>query len=92
MRTLVTNLKTRVTLFWVLLMCITYASWELARGPLLADHHRAAVAVIVAAFVKVRIVVSEFMELRCAPFGVRLAVDAWAVTLCVALSVWYWRS
>jgi Prokaryotic Cytochrome C oxidase subunit IV len=82
-------LKTRVTLFWVLLMCITYASWELARGHVAAAGKRAAVAVIVAAMLKVRIVAFEFMEIRRAPFGVRRAVDAWAVTLCVALGVMY---
>jgi hypothetical protein len=85
-------LKSRITLSWVMLMCITYASWQLARGPLLAYHKAASVAVIVAAFIKVRVVTFEFMEIRRAPLGVRCALDLWAATLCVALSDWYWRS
>ena len=77
-------LKTRVTLVWLVLIVITGASVTLSRGwP--GGRHAAATVVLIAAFVKARIVAFEFMELRLAPRAVRWGVNLWLAAVCTAL-------
>jgi hypothetical protein len=86
-------LRHRLTVFWMLLLAATVVSVESVRG-WLADSGEtaAAMAVLVIAFIKVRIVGREFMELRRAPWAARLAFDAWVLVMCVALIFLYRRS
>ncbi|GAB3390389.1 cytochrome C oxidase subunit IV family protein [Amycolatopsis echigonensis] len=76
----------RVFLVWVVLVVATAASWWLG-----ADHPLAGVAghagsalVVVIAFVKVRYVGLDFMDLRSAPAPLRLAFTLWIVSAGVA--------
>ena len=80
-------LSSRITFFWCLLVAATVVSLELGHGYGLDNPQAASVAVIVVAFVKVRFVLLEFMEIRHAPVLMRVIGEAWIIAVCVAL-VW----
>lgn len=67
---------------WVVLAALTLISLEAAAlvGPVVM-----VVAVLLIAFVKVRIVVVHFMEVGHAPLVLRGILDGWIVVVCVAL-------
>ena len=76
---------------WLLLVSATALSWEFGHGfGFGAQHRYATVMVMIIAFVKVRIVFLEFMELRHAPALLRLAFEAWAMIVCACLLFLYW--
>lgn len=81
----------RTTLIWLLLMLATLLSWHLGHGAAPGDRDGgASAAILVIALVKARFVFLEFMELRGAPWPLRLAFEAWAVLVCLALIALYW--
>ena len=80
----------RITAVWLLLVVATLFSWESAHVG--RDHRLATGAVLVIAFIKVRFVGLEFMELRVAPLPLRLIFEAWVVLACAALLILYWLS
>ncbi|MBJ7338339.1 cytochrome C oxidase subunit IV family protein [Mycolicibacterium sp.] len=83
----------RTTLVWITLCAITIGSWWLAPG------HRGdsvavasvpiTVAVIVLGFIKGRLIIRTFMEVRAAPRWLRLSTDAWLVVLWMAILAIY---
>lgn len=84
--------RSRITWVWSALVALTVAAWILGHDVGLRDASFASVAVIVLAFVKVRLVALDFMELRHAPEGVRWAVEVWCVVVCAALcGLFWWR-
>ena len=56
-------LRSRITLVWFLLVAATALSWELGHGAGFDDVHYASVAIIIVAFIKVRFVILDFMEI-----------------------------
>lgn len=77
-------LGARTTRVWALLVAATLLSWEFGHG--IGLHGRAAsVAIIVVAFVKLRYVMLDFMELRAAPRVMRHAAEAWMLACCAVL-------
>jgi len=82
----------RTTSVWLALSAITLISWWIGsrRG-----HHEfrlnavVTLSVLLIAAIKVRIIMREFMEVRCAPNGLRYLTDAWLAVLFIALSVIY---
>jgi heme/copper-type cytochrome/quinol oxidase subunit 4 len=76
----------RLVLSWLALVAITLASFAWAegaswlRGPVVA-----ATVVVVLAFIKVRIVILDFMEVRTAPPALRLLLEVWVVAACGAI-------
>jgi hypothetical protein len=50
------------------------------------------VSIIAVAFVKVRLVILEFMEIRRAPLPMRLAGEVWILTLCATLITLFLRA
>lgn len=76
----------RVTLVWLALLAATFASSTLG-----LEHHgpsRLVAATLVAiAYVKLRLVVMHFMEVRAAPQALRLALEAYLVVTGTALIV-----
>jgi Prokaryotic Cytochrome C oxidase subunit IV len=81
----------KVTPLWIVLILATALSWEFGHG--LGFGNRtdyATVAVILIAFIKARFVVLDFMELRTAPWPLRLALEAWLVVVGGAIIVLYW--
>ena len=78
-------------LIWFLLIAATALSWEFGHGLGFGDrYHYATVAVIVIAFIKVRYVFLDFMELRTAPLPLRLMLEAWAIGVGGAIIFLYW--
>jgi hypothetical protein len=81
----------RITVAWLALVAATCLSWESAGGLAWTNDHRVLSAVVlVIAFVKVRVVMREFMDLREAPFPIRLFVDGWATLVCACLIAMHW--
>lgn len=83
-------LRNRITLVWLGLVLATCLSWETG-GDLagLGDVRSLGTAVLVIAFVKVRYIMLEFMELRHAPLAMRLFAESWAVLVCAAVVILY---
>lgn len=84
-------LRTRITLIWLLLVAATALSWEMGHGGGFDDVRHAGVAIIVVAFVKVRFVILDFMEIRNAPQFMRIICETWVVGICTMLVVLYWQ-
>ena len=77
-------IHTRTSLVWLILVVATMVALR-AGFDLPADLRLARVAVLGIAFIKVRIVLREFMELRAAPLPMRRVVDVWCIGVCGAL-------
>jgi hypothetical protein len=83
--------KNRITILWLLLMAATALSWESVRAfDIRGDFRYATTGVLIVAFVKVRFVGLDFMELRHAPLPLRIAFELWCVAVCALLIVLYW--
>ena len=83
-----------ITVAWLALSAITVIGWWLAPGH---SGGRAdpsvpiTVAVIVLGFVKCRVIIRWFMEVRSAPMWLRRSTDGWLVTLWLAvLAIYLW--
>ncbi len=70
-----------LTLWWLGLTVLTLISLEGAS----ALGRWSSAAVLVIAFLKVRIVVRQFMDVRTAPLPLRLVLDIWGAAICGAL-------
>jgi Prokaryotic Cytochrome C oxidase subunit IV len=81
----------RIGLVWFLLVAATAASWEMGHGVGFEDIRHASIAIIVVAFVKVRFVILDFMEIRHAPIWMRIVGETWCVVVCSVLVVLYWQ-
>jgi hypothetical protein len=81
--------RNRVTVVWLGLVAATGLSWESAHLDA-ADVRLLTSAVLVVAFVKVRYIGLEFMDLRHAPVALRFIFEAWVTVVCAALLVVYW--
>jgi hypothetical protein len=80
----------RITAVWLVLVAATLLSWESANAG--RAYRLAATAVLVIAFIKVRFVGLEFMELRNAPLPLRAIFEIWVALACLALLTLYWLS
>ena len=84
----------RSTLTWVLLMAATGLSLWLGTGHHIEDTDnlltRAWVGLIVIAFIKVRWILLDFMELRDAPVGLRAMFEVWVIAVGGALIAHNW--
>ena len=88
---MVSLLRTRVTLVWFLLVMATALSWGMGHGVGFDNVRHASVAIIAVAFIKVRFVILDFMEIRHAPLFMRIVGIIWVVVVCTALVVLYWH-
>lgn len=78
-------LWSRTTLIWFVLVAATALSWEVGHGFGLHGARQAGIAIIVVAFIKVRFVLLDFMEVRHAPLPMRAAAEVWVVGVCGVL-------
>jgi hypothetical protein len=83
-------LRSRITWVWCGLAAATALSWEMGHGYGFQDPRQAGVAILVVAFLKVRFVILDFMEIRHAPRAMRVIAEVWVVSLCTALVVLFW--
>jgi hypothetical protein len=82
--------KTRNAAVWLLLVVLTFCSWETT---VIAGGRRiAAITVLLLAFFKVRLIGLEFMELRTAPLPLRVAFEIWLIGTCTVLLALYWQA
>jgi len=85
------SLQSRVTGIWVGLLVATGLSWQFGHGFGFGEKfHYATAAILIITFVKIRFVFLDFMELRTAPWPLRMAFEVWAVSVCVILIGLYW--
>ena len=76
-----------ITYAWAVLTAITVASWWLSpghSGGVAAPNVAITVAVVVLGFVKGRLIIRYFMEVRTAPRWLRTSTDAWLAALWLA--------
>ena len=78
----------RTLVVWILMVGFTCATWVIGTGHMLTATAVTA-TVLAIAFVKVRFIGTDFMELRSAPRGLALAYDAYLVTVYAALLATY---
>lgn len=79
---------TRKAALWLVLVALTIVSLELFEGIAGENRQIAVAAVIVIAFIKVRIVGLDYMEIRSAPLLLRILFEIWVGTL-LLLIVFY---
>lgn len=86
-------IKNRITFVWLALLIATCLSWETGDNTLLELDHRVVSSIVLSiAFLKVRFVVLDFMELRHAPLSMRLLAEAWPLLIAIALIAYYWMT
>jgi Prokaryotic Cytochrome C oxidase subunit IV len=85
-RTTLRNIfRARFTVVWFLLIAATLVSWRLGSANGISNHRLATVAILVIAFIKVRFVGLDFMELRGAPRALRLVFAMYCLIVGSAL-------
>ena len=81
----------RITFVWMVLILATGLSWQFGHGFGFGDnYHYATAAILVIAFIKIRFVFLDFMELRTAPLPLRITFELWALIVCATLIGLYW--
>lgn len=80
-------LHPRATMTWLCLLGVTFVSWTLGHGVGIGDPHAAGAIIIAVTFVKVRLVIREFMEVRTAPPWLRFGTDGWLLLVGTVLLV-----
>lgn len=84
-------LRSRITVVWLALVLATCLSWETVGDfAWTRDYRILSTIVLGIAFVKVRYVMLEFMELRHAPLPMRLVAEAWCMVVFAAVAGFYW--
>jgi hypothetical protein len=84
-------LRTRAVAVWLILVVATIGSLTLFEAFRSAMMNRTVSTVIIAvAFIKARFVGLDFMELRRAPFALRLVFELWLIVIGGALIMLYW--
>jgi hypothetical protein len=75
----------RATPIWLMLLAITALTAWLGGAQTVRDERYVGAAIVALAFVKIRFVILDFMEIRNAPFQMRLACEAWVLVLCATI-------
>lgn len=86
------NQSRAITVVWIVLSAITIGSWWLApgRSGVAAVPSTPITAVVVLlGFIKCRLIIRYFMEVRTAPQWLRWATDGWLVALWAAVLIIY---
>ena len=81
-----------ITYAWLILTAITIVSWWLApghSGGVAVPNVTITVAVIVLGFIKGRLIIRFFMEVRTAPRWLKVATDAWLAVLWLGILAIY---
>ena len=78
-------LWSRTTVVWLILVAATALSYSIGHGLGISDLRIAGVVILVTTFVKVWLVIFEFMEVRGAPAWMRRAATGWVIGIAVLL-------
>lgn len=87
---MIAALKNSAHRAWLILMVATGLTWYL--GEVGAAGTVAIVAMLVIAFVKGRLVILDFMELREAPMMWRILLEGWLILVSSLILLAYWIS
>lgn len=82
---IVSLLRDRITLAWLVLVAATIVSWQLGLDHGIGSHVGASAVILVVSFVKVRIVGLYFMEIRNAPSALRAPFETYCLGMCLVL-------
>lgn len=83
-------LKNPANRSWAVLIIATLITWYL--GEVGAAGTAAIVAMLIIAFIKGRLVILDFMELRNAPLMWRLLLEGWLIVVSSMILLAYWIS
>lgn len=86
---MISILLTRISVVWLLLLAASTISWVVGLGSSFSDQRLNSCTILIVAFIKVRLVLLEFMELRHVPPGLRWLAEAWLVFACGVLILIY---
>ena len=75
---------------WLVLLLATFATWYL--GEVGAAGTGAIIAMLIIAFIKGRLVILDFMELREAPRMWRILLEGWLILVSSLILLAYWIS
>ena len=78
-------LFSRISVVWLLLVAATLVSWEIGHGMGIDSVSITGSAILLVTFIKVWLVILDFMELRGAPRWMRTTGEAWVVLVCALL-------
>jgi len=84
-----TSRTKRITGMWVALIVATLVSWTLGQSDWLGSTRRTSIAILIIAFLKIRYVILDFMELREAPLIMRMVAEAWVLIVCATIIAFY---
>ena len=84
------SLKNRSDLAWIILLIGTFITWGLGEAG--AAGTWAIVTMLVIAFIKGRLVILDFMELRTAPLMWRILLEGWLILVSSLILLAYWIS
>lgn len=88
---MLTYLRHSTTPIWLLLVLATGLSWWLGHEADAPQTQRyAASGMILVAAVKIRLVISYFMEARDAPQSLKLVLDGWLLAMIAGILGTYW--
>lgn len=82
----------RLIRWWGVLAAVTLLSWETGLSSNSYAALTATAAVIGLAFIKVLIVMMQFMEVRIAPWQLKAALCIWAAVCAIAILVLWFRA
>ena len=88
-------IKTPATLVWLIITGATAFSWWLSTTMPVEQsesNSNTTMLILLIAFIKVRLVIMWFMEVRTAPLPLRIIGEAWGLIACTAVLVLYWTS
>lgn len=85
-----TALANPVNRAWLVLLVATAITWQL--GEVGAAGAAAIVAMLLIAFIKGRLVILDFMELRGAPKLWRILLEGWIILVSTLILIAYWIS
>ena len=76
----------RLSIAWLVLVILTCLSWESGKGLLFVNNiNFGSVLIMMIAFLKVRIIFREFMEVNHAHVVLRIITDIWIVVTCATI-------
>ena len=87
-----TNAERRLLFVWLALVAVTLVSWWIGSHHGQREFRSSALityGVILIAAIKIRVIVTEFMEVRHAPGSLRRLTDGWIAFITVALLAIY---
>jgi len=84
-----TSLRIPITAVWMLLMGATGCSFWLSAGDGDGANAPVEIGILLIAFIKVRLIIMHFMEMRKSPALMRWISDAWTILVCFFLIALY---